>query len=63
MRIKTKEYASEEWREFYKTLVFVFNLEKTLYDEHQEDSETDTTPRGSPANGVPRAYSSFSSEN
>lgn len=34
IRIKTKEYQSKEWKEFYKTLVFILNLEKILYDEH-----------------------------
>lgn len=38
LRQKTRDYSNKDWQEFYKTLVFIFDLEKTLYDQHKEDT-------------------------
>ena len=64
LRMKTKDYTTSEWKEFYKTLVFILNLEKTLYDENiKEQMEEDFNGNVSPASGIPRAYSTYSVEN
>ena len=60
------DYRSKDWKEFYKTLVFIFDLERTLYDQQKEEAggaTAETTPMQSPGNGIPRSISTGSLDN
>lgn len=70
LRHATGDYSDKDWQEFYKTLVFIFDLERTLYDQQKEEAGSsaggapdETTPTQSPANGIPRSISTASLDN
>jgi hypothetical protein len=64
LRYARMDYNGFDWKEFYKSLVFIFDLERTLYDQQKEAglATHETTPMQSPSSGMPRAFSSGSQE-
>jgi hypothetical protein len=64
LRYSRFDYNSFDWKEFYKSLKFIFDLERTLYDQQKDTGEAtaEVTPMQSPSNGIPRAFSTDSQD-
>lgn len=51
IRMKTEKYSSDEWKQFYESLILVFKIEKDLHEieiKNEKDDDLDDIEDGQP---------------